>query len=367
MKRIVLRHLYSLGLVTFLLLLSAYLLKPSNKVQPLPDVLLQKLMQLHLDSNDPFQETLFKEMMRTFAGSDSSKYLTCWQQLKSLEKRENIVAQKEVARRLAYRKSLWQIFFMFLKFLFIFILVMAITYYGVQTLGLYLFIRKKQMRPPTLYQWFYLLRQWINKPAKFLIYDWLKLSALLLLKAIFYLLLFSPAYVLAYSFKSDFTSGSFLFFIVLAVFTNGLLIIYTFKFYHFLLNESRKGYVRTAIVKNLNNDYRIGRKRAIQWKQLLALKKRFKGHVLQHIYLNSTFQYLSTFKEQAAFLITSLVIIEMALNIHGHLSYELLQQLLYGNFDLALVIVLSLYFIVKATELFSDWLIFKWQQKLEKL
>jgi ABC-type dipeptide/oligopeptide/nickel transport system permease component len=79
--------------------------------------------------------------------------------------------------------------------------------------------------------------------------------------------------------------------------------------------------------------------------------------VFDHIFKNAQFQYLSTLKEQASFLITGLIIIEMALNIHGHLSYELLRQLLYKNYSIVTVIILGIFYTVKLTEIATDYFI----------
>ncbi|MCX7726542.1 MAG: hypothetical protein N2053_06805, partial [Chitinispirillaceae bacterium] len=93
--------------------------------------------------------------------------------------------------------------------------------------------------------------------------------------------------------------------------------------------------------------------------------KRFKGHIFDHIFSNARVQYLSTIKEQAAFLITGLIIIEMALNIHGHLTYELLRQLLYKNYPVVIIIILLVFYTVKATEIFTDIVIYKENKRYE--
>ena len=364
MKRIVSKHLYSILVVSLLLLLTVFMLRPAPPAEQKISPEFKQLQELNLNPEDRFQATLFKEMARTLAGKDSSRYLALWKKLTTAKSTGDVISEKEWALRQTYRKPLGQLLWMYIKFILIFLIVMSLTYYGVQTLGLYLFIRHQQMNPPQLYQFFFLLRRWLVTPEWRTYLRLLTSGSVLLGKSLLYFLLFAPAYVVAYSMKTDFTSQSLLFLILLGGLTNGVLITYAYKFYHLLLNESKKGYVRTAIVKNLHNEYRFKGKEGLRWRQVLALKKHFKGHVLQHIYMNSAFQYLPAFKEQAAFVITSLVIIEMALNIHGHLSYELLQQLLYRNFDLALLIVLGLYWLVKGTELFTDLLIFKQQQKL---
>ena len=57
------------------------------------------------------------------------------------------------------------------------------------------------------------------------------------------------------------------------------------------------------------------------------------------------------------FLITGLIIIEMALNIHGYLNYKMLRQMLYKNYDVVIVIILSIFYTVKITEMLTDFLV----------
>ena len=153
--------------------------------------------------------------------------------------------------------------------------------------------------------------------------------------------------------------------VLLGIVSNGLLIMYTNKFYAFLVAESRKGYVETAIVKNLKNSYQTHTSDGISNNEIFRLVKRFDGHVFGHIFKNARFQYLSTIKEQASFLITGLIIIEMALNIHGHLNYEMLRQILYKNYDIVIVIVLGIFYTVKLTEIMTDYIKHKESLKYE--
>ncbi len=254
---------------------------------------------------------------------------------------------------------LWRLFLMYLRFVVIYALVMLITYYGVQTLAVLRFVIEQQNRPGHLELFLALIRR---RPALRTTQEWLRyLSHLLaipgklLVKGALYLILFAPAYVVAYSFKTNFETGSDLFMILLAVLSNGLLINYTNKFYSLLTAESRKGYVETARVKNLNDSYDFNDPAGVTVKQIFRVHKNFSGHILQHIYQNAAFQYLTTMKEQASFLITGLMIIEMALNIHQHLSYELLKQLLYKNYPEVILMVLGIFYLVKATDIFADW------------
>ena len=44
----------------------------------------------------------------------------------------------------------------------------------------------------------------------------------------------------------------------------------------------------------------------------------------------------------------------MALNIQGHLCYELLQNILYKRYDVVITIVLGIFWVVKGTEILAD-------------
>jgi ABC-type dipeptide/oligopeptide/nickel transport system permease component len=92
----------------------------------------------------------------------------------------------------------------------------------------------------------------------------------------------------------------------------------------------------------------------IRLRKLIGFRKRFPGHVLDQILHNARHQYRSTLKEQASFVITGLVIIEMALNIQGHLCYELMQSLLFKNYDAVLGIMFVIFCAVKITDLVVD-------------
>jgi len=151
--------------------------------------------------------------------------------------------------------------------------------------------------------------------------------------------------------RTEFNTDSAFFMVLLATMCNGLLIVYSNKFYAFLTSESRRGYVETAMAKNLTASYGSN---AIPLKAILRPFKKFDGHVFGHIFANTRQQYLSSVKEQASFLITGLVITEMALNIHGYLSYEMLRQLLYKNFSIVIVILLLIFITVKMTEILVD-------------
>lgn len=223
---------------------------------------------------------------------------------------------------------------MVFRFLFVYVAVMVLTYYGAQTLALFRFVRVKKsvVHPPS--------------PVASAAYAiaWTMLS----------FLLFAPGYVIVYSLKSVIDTSSVFLMIILGVVSNGVLVNYANKFYTLLVNESRKGYVQTALVKNIHSSYEWNTADGIGLRRMVRFRKRFPGHVLDHILQNARHQYRSTLKEQASFVITGLVIIEMALNIQGHLCYELLQSLLFKNYDSVLGIMFVIFCAVKITDLAVD-------------
>ncbi len=364
MKKITLEHLSSTLFVSLVLFGLFFVTHPKKSAGHLPPPAVQTLNDLELDTDDPFQYQLFRDMAASFAGTDSSRFLAYWQQMRQLRKAQAQLTSGAYRRKIASRIPPGNLLGMYFNFIWVYLLVIAFTYYGVQTLGTYLFLKYKQHQPADVVKIIATARRALLKSTPDNWKSFWRSCAVVLLKILGYFILFAPAYVIAYSIKSDFNTESTLFMILLGIISNGVLITYANKFYHLLLSESRKGYVHTAIVKNLKHEFRIGGRQGISWRALFALRKNFSGHVLQHIFMNARFQYLATFKEQAAFIITGLIIIEMALNIHGHLSYELLQQLLYRNYDLAILIIWGIFLLVKATEWATDALLFRIKKRL---
>jgi hypothetical protein len=253
-----------------------------------------------------------------------------------------------VAEKLSAGK-LWQLAGMYLKFVLVYVVVMLLTYYGVQTLAVFRFTRKK-------------IRSHVRRRT----FGGVVLAAVgAAAKTIAYFVLFSPAYVIAYSIRTEFNTDTVVFMALLGVVSNGLLVTYANKFYAFLVAESRKGYVDTAVVKNLSDSYAHNGRDGIGYGAILRPLKRFDGHVFGHIFANARRQYLSTVKEQASFLVSGLVIIEMALNIHGHLSYEMLRQMLYKNYDIVIVIILGIFYTVKGTEVAVDLMANRAEKRIE--
>ncbi len=353
-------HLISAVIVcSLLLLIGIRLAEP--RPGPVTNKTLDKLDFLRTD--DPLDRALLRETLQQFYPQQSQKADSLLDALNEYH-RQTMLPPARGKSYLSFSKF-FELLGMLLKFTLIYAIVLALTTWGVQTLAVWRFVHEQQNRPPNWWRIYVALRKLVrNTVERKKIHAWLvpiKLTVVSLGRALFTLMLFSPAYVIAYSIKTRFDTNSILFMILLGVVSNGLLATYAYKFYTFLQTESRKGYVQTAIVKNLSTDYR----HSMPLSRIIKLRKIFPGHVFQHIFINARHQYFATLKEQAAFLITGLVIIEMALNIQGHLCYELLQNLLYKNFDIVFTILAGIFLLVKSTEAGVDWLIHREELKYD--
>jgi len=352
MRRKLIEHLFSVVFVSVILLgFMVAVRSAAHAVASGEEARVNALGDLSfVDFKDPFHKALLKDVMNIYYPDQyDTNMAIVGSVLSGREKEfENKIQKSYLEEKLSPGKLL-QLLGMYLKFLIVYVIVMCCTYYGVQTLAVIRFVRKKHAA---------LVRR------KDIVY-WLKRVAGAVGKTAAYCVLFSPAYVIAYSIRTEFNTDTIIFMALLGVVSNGLLITYMNKFYAFLTAESRKGYVETAVVKNLNISYSQEERGGISYKDILRIGKQFKGHVFDHIFKNARHQYLSTIKEQASFLITGLIIIEMALNIHGHLGYELLRQLLYKNYDIVIVIVLGIFYCVKGTEIFVDLMMNREDKKYE--
>jgi hypothetical protein len=248
---------------------------------------------------------------------------------------------------------------MYVQFVLLYAVVLVLTVYGARMMGTFRFIRTQQRRLPALLEFLYTIagaRREIPLPGRITH----ALAALMrsLVNGMLYALLFSPAYVIAYSFKSHMEGGAYLFMVVLGVVSNGMLVTSANRFYTFLVHESARGYVDTAIVKGLNASYMWNVPDGLPRRAILRPAGASRGHVFHHIYENARYLYIPAVKQQASFLITGLVIIEMALNIQGHLCYELMQNILYRDYEVVAGIVIAIFLVVKATEVMVDiWFI----------
>ncbi len=358
MKGRYLEHAISIFLVTSIFVgLIYYVQKNVAAMKPVADPRLQEYLNLgFIDFGDPLDKALFKETLDIFSPDYLARNNFLLQSIEDLRREQFANALYKTGgelRGLTVEKA-QQLLVMYLQFIFVYIIVMSLSYYGAQTLGILRFILMKQNRSS------YLLRLFTDPPSSLprMVGQRISLFLKACVKGVAYIILFSPAYVIAYSFKTEFATDSYFFMVLLGIVSNGLLINYANRFYTFLVSESRRGYVETAIVKNLHNSYAWHDPEGIALKSVFRLRKAFPSHVFQHMYINARRQFQPTLKEHASFLITGLVIIEMALNIQGHLSYEMLKNILYKQYDVVLGIILGIFLLVKATEILVDvWII----------
>jgi hypothetical protein len=355
MLKKILEHCLSICLVTAVLLSLVFFFQQQKKEgAPQVDPRIAGYLDLKFaDLSNPFQRALFEDLLNLYhpgQETQNRKLVSDLLRFQDNQFRENV--QRSITKETLTREKLLQLAGMYGKFVLVYALVMVLTYYGVQTLGIWRFVRLKQ-GPAARSR-----KADPSGAARFF-----QQTGLMIVKGLAALVLFSPAYVIAYAFKTEINTDTLFFMVLLAVFTNGLLVTYANKFYTFLTTESRKGYVDTAIVKNLHNSYVFDAPGGIPYKAVFKPIKHFGGHVFDHIYRNARSQYFSTLKEQASFVITSLVIIEMALNIHGYLNYEMLRQMLYKNYDIVMAIMLSIFITVKLTEIATDILVHREARK----
>ena len=356
-------HLASILFVSavFIVLLAVGVNREKNDREKRHELIemMTKLQNVNLGS--PMQKSLLRETLDVFYPSEKARNDSIMQSIDAYrtEQYTNKVYKTGGAPEGLSWLGTADLAGMYLSFVFVYVLVLSVSYYAVQTFALFSFIQYKQQKSSYLlraFRQFRLIVENIRRgdiPAKEA-----GRCAVLILQACcrggVLLVLFAPAYIIIYSLKSTADTEPWVFMVVLAVVSNGLLINYAHKFYTFLLAESRKGYVETAAVKGLNHSYEWNVQGGIALRSLLHWKKYFPLHVLQQVYSNARYQYIPTMKQYASFLISGLVIIEMALNIQGHLCYELLQDILFERYEMALVIMFGIFLVVKGTEIIVD-------------
>jgi len=346
MKPKLIEHFASIALVTAILLAGlmvadnfsrAAAAKQPAAVQALGDL-------SFVDFNNAFDRALLRDAINSYFPGRADANDSLFGAVVKFKQKEfsDKLLKANVSERLSVGKFL-DLLIMYGQFLLIYVIVLALTWYGVQTLAVLRFTYRRGAAKP------------LPRGARY---------AIGIAAGIGALLLFCPAYVIAYAIRTEFNTDTAIFMILLGTVSNGVLITYANKFYSFLTAESRKGYVDTAIVKNCNARYDYG-PNGIPLGRIFSVRKKFPGQVFDHIFSNARYQYLPTIKEQASFLISGLIIIEMALNIHGHLSYEMLRQMLYRNYSIVAVIILLIFYTVKGTEIVADWLVWRENKRLE--
>lgn len=357
MKRTILEHLASILFVAMAFaLVLGYLKIKEQEAEEARTSLVGPYLALNIDFGNPMHVAMFREALNQFHPEDPAANDSILQAINDFRMLQFTNAAYKTGgeeRGLSWTKAT-RLAWMYLQFIVVYALVMVLTYVGAQSLAVYRFIKMKQHGTSYLASFVESLRDRRSRKGGFPISTLLFLLLKALLKGVAYTILFAPAYVIAYSFKTRIDTDSLLFMIVLGVVSNGLLINYANKFYAFLAAESRRGYVETAMVKNLGSSYAWHVPGGLRYRAILQPATMFPSHVFRHIYMNARHQYLPALKEHASFLISGLIIIEMALNIQGHLGYELLQNILYRRYEVVLAILLAIFLVVKATEILVD-------------
>lgn len=314
-----------------------------------------------LDFGNPLDRSLFKETLNAFRPDSVEANEALLQAIDAYREAQftdpslkTVEGERGLSWGMAARLS-----GMYGSFILVYAVVLLLTLYAAQTVAVFRFVSVKQHRESALRE----LAEHVNgfgRETRRLGYArYIVRGGVLLFRAIAkggaYLVLFAPAYVIGYALKTSVETNTILFMIVLGLVSNGLLITYANKFHTLLVTESRKGYVETALAKGLSGQWIWNRPGGIRTSSLLQIGKKFPSHVLDHMYLNARTQYLPTLKEQGSFLITGLIIAEMALNIQGHYGYELLQRILYKEYDVALAMIFGIFLVLKVTEIVIDW------------
>ncbi|MBI3003902.1 MAG: hypothetical protein HYY49_00625 [Ignavibacteriales bacterium] len=322
-------------------------------------------IQAYIDARDidfanPVDRMLFRETLDLFYPGQTKKNDTLLRSIDDFRQR----GFRGPASRTANlpRGLTWtvtgKLMGMYVQFLVVYGVVLCILYFASQRIAIYRFVKMKQGRESYLAESVASLRKFFENVSTQTLKKELPTLASsfgrAILKGAILLICFSPAYVIAYSLKTTLDTSSLVFMIILGVVSNGVLMHTSNRFFTLLLTESRKGYVQTAIVKGLFSSYAWDTSNGIPKRSMWRTRGLLSSHVFQHILSNARFQFIPTLKEHASFLITGLVIIEMALNIQGHLCYELLQQILFRQSDVAGAIVFGIFLVVKGTEIGVD-------------
>ena len=313
-----------------------------------------------VDLANPVDRGLFRESLELFYPDQTERNDSLLRAIDAVRQRQLSDPSFRVTadeRGLTWR-TIGKLTGMYLQFMTVYVIVLIVIYGAGQRIAVYRFVKMKQHRESNLAEIAGILKKmrtnmkveevWKEIPA--VAFSVLKVIG----KGVLMVILFSPAYVIAYSLKTTLDTSSVVFMVVLGIVSNGVLIHASNRFFTFLVAESRKGYVQTAIVKNLHASYEWNTSDGIPLRSLIRPRGQYDAHVFNHIQLNARFQFIPVLKEHASFLVTGLVIIEMALNIQGHFCYELLQQILYRQYDVVCAMIFGIFTIVKMTEITVD-------------
>jgi hypothetical protein len=308
-----------------------------------------------LDLSSSLDRAAFRDMAAiSFTGAPGAgdsllSLLDGWKRERFLDPEKKVGG----ARKRVTGETLAALVVPYLVFLLLYGTLFVVTTIAARMLGMARFFREKLGRRSELRSALEIVfMKGRNRAGRFLYH-----FVAALLRGFMLLLLFTPAYVAAYAVRTKLDTQNVIFVVVLGVLSNGLLIAYASKFSTLLTNEARRGYVDAALVKGLRSGYNLGTASGLPFSVLWTPAHSSRDHVFSHIYQNASLQFLPSMKEHASFLVTSLAIVEMALNLNGHLCYLLLEHLLHKEYGLVLVIMFGIYLAVKAVEIWVDILL----------
>ena len=250
--------------------------------------------------------------------------------------------------------SVFEYIQMCVRFFVTFVILSLLLIYFSQLIALIQFIFEKSDKDEFTNRFFALFRSLKEDPKQLHVWKRVFLYTFLFSGSLlFSIMMFTPAYVSAYALKINIVGNSIFIVILLSLCSNTILILFIQKFYFILRNESFKGYVLTAKLKGMDTEYVLNRG-VFKWKALIHPVRSFQGHLFQHIYQNSLYQSIRSVKEAIPLIMTSVIIVEMALNIQGSLGYELLKHLNRLHIDMICISIFFLFFTVKSVELITD-------------
>ncbi|NUQ80969.1 MAG: hypothetical protein HUU10_05090 [Bacteroidetes bacterium] len=331
MASITFRHLGSLLVVSIVFFFIGMALQPLRTVNTSkPDPTIARWLSVPgIDWQDPLHQAIVADLIEA-ANPDSDGEMV----VRSIRRYQS----DQLARGLAENRQQAGLVFhdpfnalrQFSEFTLLYAIVLIFSVFGAQTIGTYrflLFIRKEEQES----------EGWHDAGRTLLLF-----------------VLFSPGFLVAYSLKAFWTADSWPVLVALGLLTNGSLALYSQKFLNLLLTNHHHGFIQMARVRGVNENFSPGKPDGVPWRVILSWKKSCPGHLLHHSMLNARLDYGPTAREQAAFTVTCLIILEMALNIQGRFGYELLRQVLFRNLPDVLIMMASLFLLVRATEWVVD-------------
>ncbi|NUM70304.1 MAG: hypothetical protein HUU43_05610 [Ignavibacteriaceae bacterium] len=340
MKEIIKSHLASIVVIAGILIFLIFWFNTKSAELAEAPPIAKKLANIeNFDFNDALQVEILLETIERFTGSEAEK--ENWRReieeyrVKYFTNKYFKEGSEKPGITSAVAESLFP---KYLKFLFLYVISLILIFYIVKTAGLIKFVRSRR------------------SPDSDNLSRWHKTVVILnkIFSAAAIFVLFSPVYVIAYAVKGTVTSDNYFLFILLLILGNGITITFVNKFYHYLVSESQKGYILCARVKNLDEDFSKITLKEIASLVIKGRSELLKDHIVNDIYQNASVSFSLVIKELVSFLITGIIITEMALNIQGHLCYEMMQRVLSKEYDIVLFIVLLIFMTLKISEIITD-------------